>query len=310
MFKKYLRVQPTGVQFVLFLTLWVAFSFIFSSLQPFLYQAYGLQVKPNEIILQEELMQHPGLIIWLNAIGAIFLFLLPALLFSYLASPHPGRYLGLKKPAIQSQWMWIILMSLGLVVTITSIGGWIKELDLGEAAKELNKQREAIFNTYLSTSGFGDMLLNLLLLALLPAVSEELFFRGVVQKFAYSMTKNPLYSILISGLAFALLHYSIYEFVPILLAGIVLAWVYYITSSLYLNILLHFLHNGIQVVLAFWAVRNPAFEHLEQNSLAMALISVLGMAVLAFCIWKLMQLKSPLPKDWGVHQSVDLNNSI
>jgi len=304
MFKQYLRVQSLGFQFTIFLTIWVAFSLIFTALQPIILNNAGL--KSTDL---QGLYENPDLLILINALGTLFLFLIPAVLFAYLADPKPIPYLGLQKPLSTRQWIWVVILAIGLIPTITTIGGWIKELDLGDAAKELNKEREEIFNTYLATAKPLSMLKNLFFLALLPAVSEELFFRGVIQKFAYSQTKKPFLAIFISGLVFALMHFSIYEFIPILIAGMVLAWVYYITGSIWMSILLHFLNNGLQVILVFWATQNPALEGLDQNTIFIIVVSTTGFLVCIFSILKLNKLKTPLPINWDVRETMEINKA-
>ena len=305
MFKQYLRVQPLGVQITIFFTIWIAFTLIYITLQPIILNSVGL--KSMDI---HSLNKNPNLFLALNGLGTIFLFLLPACLFAYLSDPKPRQYLGLIKPKHKSHWVWIVILVLGMIPTITSIGSWIKELDLGATARALNEEREGIFKAYLSTSSNIGMLKNLFFIALLPAVAEELFFRGIVQKFAYSWTKKPYLAILISGLTFAVVHFSIYEFIPILIAGLILAWVYYITSSIWLSILLHFLNNGIQVVLVFLATKNPSLDQIDQNTLFIIAFAIGGFLITAFSLMKLNKIKTPLPFHWDVRQTMSISKEL
>lgn len=304
MFKKYLRIQPVGLQLSIFLLTWVTFTFLFSVLQPLIIHLYGLNVGSVSTFLSDDLFNYPDLVRLLNALGAIFVFLIPAALFAYLASPQPFEYIGFKRPENRWHWLLIAIMGIGLVLTITTLGGWLKTIDLGETAKALNKQRESNFKN-LFIPGFKNLFINLFYLALLPAISEELFFRGIIQKFAYSFTKRPYISILISGLVFALMHFSIYEFIPIFLAGLLLAWVYYISSSIYLCILLHFLNNGIQVVMVYLGKKNPSLENFDQNNTILISLFITGLVVLAITIFKMKQTPTPLPLDWSVKKEED-----
>lgn len=305
MFKQYLRTQPIGVQFTIFLTIWIASTLIYTALQPIILNSVGL--KSMDI---HSLNKNPNLFLFLNGLGTIFLFLLPACLFAYLAHPKPLYYLGLVKPKNKLQWIWIIVLVLGMIPSITSIGSWIKELDLGETARALNEEREAVFKTYFTTSNYWGMMKNLFFIALLPAVAEELFFRGIIQKFAYSWTKKSYLTILISGIVFTIMHFSIYEFIPILIAGIILAWVYYITSSIWLSILLHFLNNGLQVILVFLATKNPALEQIDEQTLFVIGFAIAGFIITTYSLIKLNKIKTPLPFHWDVRQTMSINKEL
>lgn len=305
MFKQYLKVQPIGIQFTIFLTIWVAFSLIFTTLQPIILHNAG--IKSGDL---DALYKSPNLLMMINALVTLFLFFIPAVLFAYLSDPKPSSYLGLIKPKKNIQWLWVIILAIGLILAITSIGGWIKELNLGSTAKALDEERARIFKTYLAATNTFGLLKNLFFLSLLPAVAEELFFRGIIQKFAYSWTKKSHLAIFISGFVFAIMHFSIYEFIPILIAGFILAWVYYITSSIILSMFLHFLNNGLQVILVFIASKNPAIDQLDQNTLFVILFAIAGFSICSFALLKLNKNKTPLPFHWDVRETMILNKEL
>jgi len=301
MFKKYLHIQPAGIQLAIFLFLWATFFFLFSFLQPFLIKAlWGLPKLPDDY--ETGLLNHPQTLIYLNAVFAVLIFLLPAFLFAYLAAPRPFAYAGLQKPLKSSQWLWVVVLALGLVPILTSVGGWIKELDLGKTARAMAESRDAVFNAYFKSGDTLDLFRNLFFLALLPAFSEELFFRGIVQKFAYTWFKKPWAAILFSGAFFALMHFTVYEFLPILFAGVVLAWVYYITSSLWLSVLVHFLNNGLQVILIFFAARFPVLAQIDQSRMWVTGIFIVAVALFLWALKNLQQLQTPLPRNWSVEE--------
>ncbi len=301
MFKNYLRIQTPAIQLSILLFLWAAFFLMFSYIQIFYLQSlFGITAQQLADLPESELLSNPQKIIYLNALGAVFLFMIPALIFSYLAHPQPISYLGMAKKPFSKQIFWVFIIALGLIPVLSSLGGFLETLNLGEAAKRLKEEREAAFSVYFKSGNILSLLRNLFFLALIPAVSEELLFRGILQKFAYSFFKKPWIAIVISGFIFALFHFSVYEFLPIFLAGILLAWVYYITSSLWLCIWLHFLNNGLQVIFIYFTSENESFNNLDQEGLALIGLATFGLIILFFSIKKLHKHQSPLPVDWGV----------
>lgn len=257
--------------------------------------------------MQNEFLSNPRLISYVNFAGAICLFLLPAALFVYLASPRPARYLGLGRPD-NRQWMYAGLLVLGLLPVLSISGGWINELELGAAARQLREQREALFNQYFRQAGPVDLLRNLFLLALVPALAEELFFRGVLQRFLHTWFKRIWLSVLLSGLFFSLMHSSIYEFLPIWLAGVILALVYQLTGKLWLCVLLHFLNNGIQVVVLYFLSKSSPEGSPEPQVWVGVLIFLLASGWLYVWLKRLAAVSRPLPPDWSVVEHPDNAN--
>ncbi len=92
----------------------------------------------------------------------------------------------------------------------------------------------------------NSLVLQMLVLALLPAVAEELFFRGLVQN--YYIEKTGKSGIFISGFVFALFHFDIQNFVPPLLFGIFLGLLYYGSRRLSFVMLSHFLYNFVSLI--------------------------------------------------------------
>lgn len=307
MFKNYLRIQPPAIQLLILLSFWSVLQILFYSALPTVVKLVsGIQFADFNKFFAEEIYKYPSLLIGLNATGAIFMFLLPAIIFAYLADPEPRAYLGLVKPNKPVQIVLIILLSLALIPVITIIGSWIKQLNLGDYSNKLDEQRNKVIQSYLISGSVTKMLTNVFFIALIPAVCEELFFRGVVQRFAHTWFKKWWISIGISGLVFAAFHASISEFVPILMAGLILGWVYYITGSLWLSILLHLLNNGLQVVLAYFASGSQDFENFDKQAISLLSTFAIALVAMIVLIIRLIKNKTPLPNNWTVvHTETD-----
>lgn len=287
------------VQSLLFLSFWCALMLVGMFLQPlYIKSVTGIGSDQLQHFFENEIYKHPNVIFVSNALFQIFSFLIPALIYAYLADPSPRRYLGMKAPGRVAQVLGVVIVSVGLIAAIGPVTDWLKQLDLGNTSKDLDKQREAFIMTYLSSGNVWSVLRSIFLIALVPAICEELFFRGMVFKFAQSVFKKWWLSVLISAFLFAIFHTSISELVPIFLAGLVLGWVYYITSSIWMNILLHLLFNGLQVLLGVYS--NPGLEKSLEAPTVVLGVFVGGLVVTAAGIFFLYRQRTPLPAQWSV----------
>lgn len=94
----------------------------------------------------------------------------------------------------------------------------------------------------------GELLIALFIIAVLPAIGEEIVFRGLIQNELYRGTKNIHLSIWIAAILFSAIHFQFFGFVPRLLLGALFGYLYYWSGNLSLAILAHFVNNGVSVV--------------------------------------------------------------
>lgn len=299
MFKNYLRIQPAPIQLLIFLTFW----FVLMLLSVYLQQVYimmetGIGSDGLMAFLEKDLYQHPNLIFVSNALFQCFTFLLPAVIYAYLADPKPVQYLGGRAPGNRLQPFWVIFLGIVLIFFISPMGQWLKEIDMGSASKALDEQREKMILSYLNSGNAWSALRSVLLIAVIPACCEEIFFRGIVLKFAHTFLKRWWLSITVSALLFAAFHTSISEFVPIFFAGVILGTIYYLTSSIWMSILLHLIFNGLQVVGSMYS--NPQMEKSLTQTGTLAVLFGIAAALVAAFLYLMYRSRTPLPEQWGV----------
>lgn len=299
MFKTYIRQHPPGVQFIIFLAFWSALQLLFLIAVPVvLGGVYQIPSDKLQQFVNEDLFQYPYLLFGLNFASAFVSFFLPALIFGYLADPQPAQYLGLQRPANKSHWLLVVLAGIMLVPSLGVLNNWMQAIDWGAFANELDQRRAKMLEQYLQAGSVDRMLLSLFFLALVPAIAEELFFRGVVFRFAHTWLKKWGLSVVVSSLLFAFYHGTISQFVPIFLAGALLALVYRYTSSLILCILLHFLNNGIGLVISYLA-QGSTDDKAVSVAVQVAVFTIAAAIVLVL-LFRLKRSQTPLPDNWTV----------
>ena len=101
---------------------------------------------------------------------------------------------------------------------------------------------------FLKAEGIGGLLFNLFLIAVLPALGEELLFRGLIQRILTDLTKNIHWGIWLSAALFSALHLQFFGFVPRMVLGAMFGYLLVWSGSLWLPILAHFLNNAMAVI--------------------------------------------------------------
>ena len=244
---------------------------------------------------------NPGTIMGLKMaqiVSAIGAFIVPSFLFAMLVSKKKLSYLGLNvSPTIIAlllagsimiiatpfiNWMAEINSHLTLPASLSSVENWIKDSEA---------KATVITNAFLADKSIGGLFLNLFIMAALAAFSEEIFFRGVLQKTIINWTKNVHWGVWISGIVFSTLHFEFYGFLPRMMMGVFLGYIYVWSKSLWVPMFAHFINNGMDVLLSFFEQRNVLPKNIDQAGSAVSdwwqvVASVLLIALLLFVFYK------------------------
>lgn len=138
-------------------------------------------------------------------------------------------------------------------------------LPLPSWAGDFESQAEETLKTILEMNSPFGFLINLLVIAILPGIGEELIFRGIAQKHIGGWLKNPVVGIWIAAFIFSAIHMQFEGFFPRMILGAILGYLYYWTKNLWVPIIVHAFNNGIQVILIYATGMDvTAFE--EQGS--------------------------------------------
>ena len=187
----------------------------------------------------------------IQVVSTFFIFFLPTYFFALICYRHPQKFIGFTTTINYKQVLLVILI---LIMTFPLAAG-LGELnkifpipkDLAVRFRAMENAREAQEAAMIHIDSLSKYLISLLVIALLPALFEETFFRGGMQNFLTRWFNSPLISILVTSLIFSLIHLSYYGFLVRFGLGIILGYVFYLSGSLWLSALFHFFFNGIQV---------------------------------------------------------------
>ena len=207
---------------------------------------------------------------WVQLIQTAALFLLPPFLMAFLWAKQPLEWLKLKSET-RGYGLWAIFLMLMALPAINLVGYFNQQMSLPaflEPLEQWMKTAEAnaahLTEQFLSVTTFDGLIINILLMALLPAVAEELTFRGVLQRLIQTQTNEAInregkrahLAIWCTAILFSAIHMQFYGFVPRMLMGALFGYALVWTGSLWTPILMHFTNNAMAVILYFLAIRS------------------------------------------------------
>lgn len=199
-----------------------------------------------------------SLLKYFQIVNQLGLFIFPPLLFAWLDGGNVFPYLRLnRRPNLQIALLSIVLVFAVLPLVHWSatvnemlvLPEWLKSVETWMKQSEENASR--ITEAFLNVNSISGFVLNLVMIAVLPAIGEELLFRGVVQKLMHQWFRNVHVAIVVTAVIFSALHLQFYGFLPRTLLGIMFGYLFVITGSLWVPVLAHFINNGAAVVAAF-----------------------------------------------------------
>ncbi len=236
----------------------------------------------------------------INSAGGL---LLPAAIYLWLCTPENKLYLGVRKPY---NYLPLVLSAF-LIVFAQPLIGWANELNsylslpknlssIENWMKNAENQGELITEAFLSTTSVSGLLLNILMIAILPAFAEELLFRGALATLFKEWTKNVHVAVFISSFIFAAIHMQFYGFLPRFLLGTVLGYLFFWSGSLWLPIIAHFTNNFLSVIVEFLYRKGTIHTNAENfgmdNTALITIISVIGVTGLLYYINRLSFMRN------------------
>jgi membrane protease YdiL (CAAX protease family) len=197
-----------------------------------------------------------------QGLAAIGTFILPAFGAAYLFSNQSSEFLGLEKKSNRIHLFMIFLL---LVVAIPFINWMMQingEMSLPSSLKGLQDWMEAteaqaskITKLLLGSTGVSDLLINLIIIAIIPAIGEELLFRGVIQKLFTELANSKGFAVILTSVLFSALHMQFFGFFPRFALGVMLGFLYVWSGSLWVPITAHFINNAMAVILTWFMER-------------------------------------------------------
>jgi uncharacterized protein len=224
--------------------------------------------------------------------------LLPAVLYLWLCSPDAKTTGSFYKPI---NYLPILLGAL-LIVFFQPLIGWTSELNshlslpkglsfIENRMKHAETEGEMITEAFLSTTSTSGLLVNIFMVAILPAFAEEILFRGALASLFKDWTKNVHLAVFLSAFIFSAIHMQFYGFLPRFLLGTALGYLFFWSGSLWLPIAAHFTNNFLSVMVEFLFRKGVIHTNSDNfgmdNAAWLIAVSIVGVIGIMYYIYKL-----------------------
>lgn len=192
--------------------------------------------------------------LFIQGVGSLGGFALTAMMFSVLESGEFKHYLRLK---IYPSVKMILLTVLAIIISqffldfLVQLNQKIALPASLQLIYDYQKKAEDITNAVMNFKDFGTFIAVSFVMALIPAVAEEFFFRGLLLGDLLKGKVRPGIAIPLTGVLFAISHFEYDNTIAIFVLGSFLGYLYYVSGSLWLSIIAHFTNNFLAVIMKY-----------------------------------------------------------
>mgnify|MGYP005848765529 CR=1 FL=1 len=189
--------------------------------------------------------------------GQVLFILLPALLLAKFVYTDVTSALRVKFPSLKE----VIIFIGGLVLLTPLLQSFLyiqnflfnKLADnisivheLRNLIDQVDKMVQSTYGNLLQSNSIFEASFIVFVVAVIPALCEETFFRGFVQK-SFEYRFKPVWSILLTALFFGIYHFNPYGLFALIALGVYFGFAAYISDSIFIPMILHFLNNFMAV---------------------------------------------------------------
>jgi membrane protease YdiL (CAAX protease family) len=195
---------------------------------------------------------------YLQTLQSFGLFIIPAFIIAFIFHSKAATYLKFKQVTMRPIVFTIIILLASLPI-INSLGvlnegmqfpEWLQGME--NWMKEQEEKAQVITQAFLQMNSVGSLVFIIFMIGILPAIGEELIFRGILQRLFAEWTKNIHWGIIIAATLFSAMHMQFYGFFPRLILGILLGYLFYWSGSIWVPMLGHFVNNTTAVIVYYF----------------------------------------------------------
>ena len=247
----------------------------------------GIEIIQNQDLTNQAAVNYLKLMQLFTAAG---LFITPTLSYAYLTD------FDFKFTSITRQSTILVIAIMMLIVPFVGLLlEWNIQIPFPDWLVQFNVNSEAIVEAFLKMGTIWDLLYTLIVIAVVPAIGEELLFRGYLQQKIGNGLKNFHIAILIVAFLFSAIHLDIQGIIPRFVLGVLLGYLYYWSKSLWLPILAHFINNAQAVIFSYslFKIDIGAYSALSEAKVdpMLGLFSFASVSLLLYILYQNLSIK-------------------
>jgi membrane protease YdiL (CAAX protease family) len=271
---------------ILFLLIFVSFilHIIIATGLVYLFADNGLALIQQQDLSNQAFVNYLKLMQLFTAVG---LFITPTLLYAYLCNFDLRLRLNFSRQTL------LLAIAIMLLINpfISFLYEWNMSFNLPDWLIAYDLKAEQMTKSFMRMNSLPDLGFNLLVLAIVPAIGEELLFRGYLQQKCEKWLGKPQLAIIITAILFSAIHLQFQGFLPRFILGLVLGYFMYWSGSLWLPIIAHFCNNAMAVIFVYPALSDYAYLAENTATWQEAFFSFMAVGLLAFLLQKSINIK-------------------
>ena len=224
---------------------------------------------------------------FLQLFTSVGLFITPILIYAYLCQ------FDLKIKNLFSRQTILLVFAIMIMVNpfISYIYEWNMSFNLPDWMVLYEERAKYVTEYFLKMNNITDLIFNILILAAVPAIGEELLFRGYLQQKFCSWFANHHIAIIVSAFLFSAIHMQFHGFLPRFILGLLLGYFFYWSKSIWVPVIAHFINNTVAIIVFYPSLSN--YNHLIENTinLKQASFSIIAVIFLVFLFYKSIEIK-------------------
>lgn len=240
---------------------------------------------------------------FIQAAQAIGLFIVPVLLYRRIVD---HEVFNMKGASRSEMYVWATIVMLVAAPLIAWLSLMNKEIDLPEAfaglerwMKNSEQQAAELTEAFLNVSSVEGMLMNIFIIALLPAIGEEFLFRGVLNSLFTDLLKNKHIAIFLTAILFSAFHLQFYGFIPRMLMGALLGYMMLWSGTIWVPVIAHFVNNGTAVFMNYLYKTGKTTVNVEDERIFPVYLILISLLMTTFAVYRLYKNRVSVPERYG-----------
>lgn len=226
---------------------------------------------------------------------SIGIFFVPPLVLASVWSRRPASWLKLTVAPSWRKGLLVVLTMWSAIPAINLIGEWNDGIQLPSslaglesALRAMENEAEVMTERLLVMESWLDLILTIGLVAIIPALGEELFFRATVQQLLQS-TKAKHLAVWLTAILFSFFHFQFFGFVPRMLLGAIMGYIMLWSGSLWYPVIAHFVNNA--TVVSFYFMEQRGWVSLDLENFGSATTAIAGYISIVVCVVMMLVVK-------------------
>jgi len=239
-----------------------------------------------------------NLLKYFQVLQSIGMFIFPPFILGWLYEGDILNYLNLNRSSRIQTYIFAAMTLLAGIPFINFIGDLNSRMTLPDSfsgienwMRSMEDNAQSLIEKFMKVESLSGLSFNLFMIAILPALGEELMFRGVVQKIFSNWTKNHHWGIWISAFLFSAMHMQFYGFLPRMALGAMFGYLLIWTGNMWVPILAHFVNNTMGVLGYFMINNGTINKDMEEfgTGSGQSFYVIVSMIITGFLLYRIYQ---------------------